>query len=179
MSELNLLPYELKAKRSKELKRNTYISYIVIVFAILFTSVYIPKLYVIKLEKDTEKYSNYISGNSKIMIKNKKLIGGIENYKIYNDKVDFITKQKVDVTDKIRNLQKYISKDIILTNLTYSKGVITINGATLNYNSISAFAANLQMSKEYKKAKIINISNSDNKDLNKQGQYVFTISISK
>lgn len=179
MSELNLLPYELKAKRLKELKKNTYISYIVVVFAILFAIVYIPKLYVLKLERDTEKYSNYISGDSKIMIKNKKLLGDIENYKIYNDKVDFLTKQKVDVTDKIKNLQKYISKDIILTNLTYSKGVITINGITSNYNSISAFAANLQMSEEYKKAKIINISDSDNKDLEKQGKYVFTISISE
>jgi len=82
-----------------------------------------------------------------------------------------LIKKAVKVTPKIKNFEKYIPKDVVLTNLTYSKGIINIAGTSTNYNSITAFAANLQMSKEYPLARIIKIDSSVG--------YIFTIMISE
>ena len=179
MSELNLIPYELKAKRIKKLKTTNYISLGIIVCAILFTIVYLPKLYLNKLKSDEVDLSTKISSNSKIVLESKKLLLDIENYNLRNNEVESLTKQTIKVTNKIKNFEKYIPSNVSLTGITYLKGTITLIGASTNYNSISAFAANLQMSTEYPTAKIQNINNSGNQtDINVKG-YTFTIVISE
>ena len=90
-----------------------------------------------------------------------------------------LTKQTIKVTNKIKNFEKYIPSAISLTGITYVKGIITITGNSTNYNSISAFAANLQMSTEYPLAKIQNINNAGNQTDIKVKEYTFTIQISE
>jgi Tfp pilus assembly protein PilN len=179
MSELNLIPYELKIKRVKRIKKINYISSGIIVLAILFAIVYIPKLYLNKLISNELDLEAKISTNTKIVKENQKLLSNIKSFNLYNKEVDLLTTQKEKVTYKIKNLEKYIPVDVSLTTITYSKGIIMISGASTNYNSISAFAANLQMSKEYPLAKINNINNSDNKTSIKAKGYTFNIAISE
>ncbi|MBW9144433.1 PilN domain-containing protein [Clostridium sp. CM028] len=175
MSELNLIPYELKVKRERKLKAKNYISMGIIVLAILFTIVYVPKLYLNKLISDESDFKTEIADNYEVVQENKKILSDIKNYNLYNNEVDLLIKQKVSVTNKIKNLEKYIPVDVSLTDINYSKGTIMIGGASTNYASISTFAANLQMSVEYPIAKIGNINNSDIKTKG----YTFTIEISE
>jgi Tfp pilus assembly protein PilN len=177
MSELNLIPYELKIKRVKRIKRINYISSGIIVFAILFAIIYIPKLYLNKLISDELDLEAKISTNTKIVKENQKLLANIKGFNLYNKEVDLLTTQKEKVTYKIKNLEKYIPVDVSLTAITYSKGTIMISGVSTNYNSISAFAANLQMSKEYPIAKINNINSSDNQSAIQAKGYTFNIAI--
>lgn len=179
MSELNLIPYELKAKRIKKLRNTNYISSGIIVLAILFAIVYVPKLYLNKLNADEVELNTLISKNSKIVLENKKILLDIKNYNLRNDEVESLTKQSIKVTNKIKDFEKYIPSDISLTGITYSKGIITLMGASTNYNSISAFAANLQMSTEYPLARIQNINNVGNQIDIKAKKYTFTIAISE
>ena len=146
MSELNLIPYELKAKRAKVLKIRKYLAYAIIIFSVFVFIVFIPKGYLTFLKAQEDKITQEISNNSNVILENKNLLADMKNYKMYNDKVDLITKQKVDVTGKIEDLEKYIPKDVYLSNINLSKGIINLTGSTSNYNSISTFAANLQMS---------------------------------
>lgn len=176
MSELNLIPYELKAKRANVLRARKYISYAIIIFSVFVFIVFIPKGYLAILQSKEVKINQKISNNSKLITENKKLLADMKNYKMYNDKVDLITKQKINVTGKIKNLSKYIPKDVYLSNINLTKGTINLTGATSNYNSISIFTANLQMSKEYKNSKIQNITSSDS---NKLGKYQFSIVITE
>lgn len=174
MSELNLIPYELKAKRANVLRVRKYISYAIIIFSVFVFIVFIPKGYLMVLKANEVKIDQKIANNSKLILENKKLLSDMKNYKMYNDKVDLITKQKINVTAKIKNLSKYIPKDVYLSNINLSKGTINLTGATSNYNSISIFTANLQTSKEYKNSRIQNITGSD---ANKLGKYQFSIVI--
>lgn len=176
MSELNLIPYELKAKRANVLKFRKYISYAIIVAAIFVFIVFIPKGYLMLLNSRENAITQEISDNSKTILENKKLISDMENYKMYNDKVDLITKQKVNVKDKIQNLSKYIPKDVYLSNINLANGNINLTGVTSNYDSISIFTANLQMSQEYKNAKINNINTNGS---NESGKYQFSIAINQ
>ena len=92
MSELNLIPYELKAKRIKKLRNTNYISSGIIVLAILFAIVYVPKLYLNKLNSDEVNLNTKISNNSKIVLENKRILLDIKNYNLRNNEVDVINK---------------------------------------------------------------------------------------
>jgi len=179
MSELNLIPYELKVKRIKKLKTINIISYGIIAVAILFAIVYVPKLYLNKIILNELNLDNKISSNSKIIEENKKLLLDIKNYELYDNEVASLTKQTTKVFNKIKDIEKYIPIDVSLTGFAYSKGIITLSGTSLNYSSISSFAASLQMSKEYPIANIENINNVVNETSINGKVYTFTISLGK
>jgi hypothetical protein len=185
MSELNLIPYEIKAKTAKIAKIRSYVSYGIIACAALMLIVLIPYLYLGILNMQESDISDKISTNYKVIAEHKKLLSQISDYNMYNNKVELLTKQKVNVHDKIQNLGKYVSKDIYLSSLTYSrdpvtsKDVISFKGVTpvATYTSIGIFAANLQMSKEYPSAKVLNVALSTANTGNLGGKYLFTINI--
>jgi len=177
MSELNLIPYEVKIKRAKKLKNINYISFAIIIFAILFVIIYVPTLYLDKLDSDEQKLQTKINSESKVVSENAKLLLEINNYNSFNKVVDALTKQKKNAATAIKSLEQFTPNDIILTNITYSKDQTILTGSTLNYNSIPAFTANLQMSKEYPNSLIANISNSVVTDSNKTSKIIFTINI--
>lgn len=179
MSELNLIPYELKTKRGNVFKLRNYISIGIIILAVFFVIVYIPNLYLNKLISQEDLLTAKITSNSKVFNESTKLLANIQNYNSYIKEVDALKKQRVNITDKIKNFQKYIPLDVVLTSIDYSKGAITLIGTTSNYPAISIFVANLQMSEEYPLARITNIID-DNKNATtavKLGKYKFTINI--
>jgi len=183
MSELNLIPYELKAKRNKTIKLKNYISIAIIILAILFVILYIPNLYLGKLNSEENSLTVKINSNSKVFQENTKLLGEIESYNSFIKQVDTLKKQRVSASDKIKNLQKYIPSDLVLTKIDYSKGTISLDGTTPDYLSISIFAANLQMSKEYPLSRIVKINGDDSQSTNNTsvvlGKYKFTINITE
>jgi len=178
MSELNLIPYEIKAKTARIGKIRSYVSYGIIACAVFMLIVLIPYLYLGILNTQEANISDKISTDSKIIADNRKLMSQISDYNMYNTKVELLTKQKVNIHDKIQNLGKYAATSIYMSSLSYSrdpitlKDIISFKGATpmTNYTSIGIFAAGLQMSPEYSSAKVVNISLT-------AGAYLFTINI--
>ena len=179
MSELNLIPNELKIKRENTLKLKKYVAIGIIIFAVFFAIIYIPKLYLSKLISEENSHTVKINSNSKVLIENTKILSEIKKYDIYIKDVDTLKKQRVKITDKIINLQKYIPLDVFLTNIDYSNGVLSLSGTSANYRSICTFVANLQMSKEYPMARIASIidKNGNGQAMVLPAKYEFTINI--
>ena len=181
MSELNLIPYELKAKREKALRIKKYGSIGIIIFAVFFAINYIPNIYLNKLLLKEKSLEVEITSNAKVLNENTKILAEIKSYDFYIKEVDALKKQRVNITDKIKNLQKYTPLDVVITSVDYSNGALMLSGTTTNSPSISAFVANLQMSKEYPSARIVNIiDENSNVAANVQPKkYKFTINITE
>ncbi len=181
MSELNLIPYELKAKREKALRIKKYGSIGIIIFAVFFAINYIPNLYLDKLILKENSLEVEITSNAKVLNENTKILAEIKSYDSYIKEVDALKKHRVNITDKIKNLQKYTPLDVVITSIDYSNGALTLSGTTTSSPSISAFVANLQMSKEYPSARIVSIidDNSNATATMQSGKYKFTINITQ
>lgn len=175
MRELNLIPYELKEKRNKDVSILKATVSIIIFIMILFVLLYIPNhiLNTYKLKESQLKLK--VSSNSGINVEKENLSSEIKNYKNLNVKIDTIKSGKVISSDKIRGIQKSVPGDITLSVLTYNKNSIVINGFTGNYNSISEFVANLQQTDDYKNSRINNIASV--MKIGDKTLYNFTINI--
>ena len=170
MSELNLIPYEVKKKKNVDFQIRQYVSALVIILVLLFTGIYYPKAHLNSLKNKALNFKMEVKKGDKILEENIKGKEEIANYKLYTDKVKMLTEQRVIVSTKLQGLEKYTPGDITLNSLTYGKGMINITGVAKTFNSISEFAANLQMSKEYNKSTISNIAYD-------KTEYTFTINM--
>lgn len=160
MGELNLLPYSLKEKKRKIFKTRQYAAMALILICILFFGIYLPKLYLADLKKKEINLKAEINANKIILDQSKITNEELANYKQRIELVNAINQSRIIASDRIKELQQYIPKDtgFIFNNLVYNNSGFTILGTTSNYNYVSEFVANLQMSNKYKSAKIINIS---------------------
>jgi Tfp pilus assembly protein PilN len=172
MGELNLIPYEVKKKKNINFKIRQYVAASLIILVLLFTGIYYPKAHLNALKNQDADLKVDVEKGNKILVENVKVKEEIANYKSYTDKVEMLTKQKVIASTKLQGLEKYTPSDIALSSLNYGKGMINITGVTKKFNSISEFAANLQMSKEYNKSTISNIAYNNT-------EYTFTINVSE
>jgi type IV pilus assembly protein PilN len=160
MKELNLIPYELKKKRDKETSAYRAILYGIIAIFIILVMLYIPNIVLNYYISERNQLKLTIDDNNSVSNEKGNLISEINSYKIYTEKIDSIKKGKILLSDKIRGIQKFVPKDLTIKTLTYNNEVITIDGTTNNYNSISEFVANLQLTDDYKNARINSITNS-------------------
>ncbi|AJA47558.1 Tfp pilus assembly protein PilN [Clostridium pasteurianum DSM 525 = ATCC 6013] len=160
MRELNLIPYELKKKRDKEISIYKAAFYGIIAVFIIFIVLYIPKLVLNHYIAEKDQLKLTIDANNNINKEQGNLLSEINSYKTYTEKINSIEKVKVLISDKISGIQKLVPKDLTITTLNYNNKIITINGTTNNYNSISEFAANLQLSDNYKNSRINSITSS-------------------
>lgn len=172
MGELNLIPYDIKKKKNENFKIRQYVASLLIILVLLFTGIYYPKAHLNSLKNKAANLDAEVIKGSKVLAENIRGKEEVANIKAYSDKVEMLTKQRIIASTKLQGLQKYISLDISLTTLYYGKGTIKITGTAKKFNSISEFAANLQMSKEYNKSAISNIKYNIS-------DYTFTINISE
>lgn len=166
---LNLLPENMK--KTKEYIYNRKITSIILVslLAVILIIVLIPKIYLFKLNKDNARLKNEIRLSKSIEIKNKNLISDEKKYSGYINKVELL-KNRNELLKKVQDLSKYKPQDIKLTSTIFTDDSCTIEGETSSYNSIAQFDAELQMSDEYRNAKIEGVKNDKN-------QYDFNIVI--
>lgn len=177
MSDLNLIPYELKQKRAKTFQLRQYISFGIIIAAVFIIVILLPSIYVSILTVQESDISSKIAANSSVIVENKKTLADIQNYKAFNDKVDLLTKNKVKVSDEINNIAKYKPAEVSIINISLVKGSITINGSATSVNSVSVFVASLQASKDYSNAKLVSVSDTSSKDKSTTVSKQFSISI--
>lgn len=158
MTELNLLPYSFREKRKRRLFYQNVIGIIIIFLCVMFISLYYPLNELSGLKKQADSLKRQVDSYQHIIIESNNLRKQIDELNSYINKVTALTSNRIIVVDKIRGLQAYIPQDIYFNSLNYNSDVITINGVTPNYQSISEFTANLQMSQNYMDTKITNIN---------------------
>lgn len=158
MYELNLIPYELKAKR-KKIKNVIELSSIAVVILIIFAVILVvPRVILMTLENEEKTIIEKIAGDSHILTENANLLKESDSYKVYIDKVDTMKKEQVLVSDKVKGIDKSAPQKVIITEITLAKGLLTIAGDTENYTLIAAFVANLQLTPEYRNSKITSVN---------------------
>lgn len=175
MKELNLIPYELKEKRDKEISAYKAALYGIIAIFIIFIMLYIPYFILNHYKSEENQLKLKINANSSVNAEKQSLVDEINSYTTYTEKINSISKGKILFSDKIKGIQKFIPSDLTIQTLNYSNRVITVNGITNNYNSISEFVANLQLSDDYKNARINSITSASNQS--GSSSYNFTIVI--
>lgn len=165
MAELNLLPPYLKKKRQQKINIKNYILVGIAAVGVIFLLIYIPISKLIKVNSEELRYKKQAEhiDNSTISMENEKIKKEVENYRQYIEKVEYLTGKKVLVSNRIRELEEYVSSDIIFDSLTYGENGLTINATAKSLDSISDFTANIQRSGIYKNVRVSNIRMEEQK----------------
>jgi type IV pilus assembly protein PilN len=172
MNEINLIPYSLKEKKQKIYIIRQYNAIGILILCILFSGVYFPSMKLTQLKTQEKVLLGKVNENKAAMEQNKIISSELASYNERAQLIDYFSKNRIIVSTRIMDIEKFIPRDIKLVSLNYTKEVTTITGSTNNYNSVGEFAANLQTSKKYKSAKIVGITGDG-----KQSPYNFSINI--
>jgi Tfp pilus assembly protein PilN len=158
--QLNLIPYGLKEKKQRIFQIRQNIGYCILLALAIFSGTYFPSVKLAQLRVEEQRLLARVNENKAAIEESKLIANEIAGYNERVKLIEYISKNKVQATTKIADIQKYIHTDIRLVSLNYTAEGIAIVGNTGNYNAISEFVANLQTSKKFKTVKI----NSINKD---------------
>lgn len=172
MSELNLIPQHIKQKR---ILRYTLIqaSIIILLVAVLLgVAGYVPYASLKKLTTKEAELKASLETSQAIKSENEKLKKETASYKEYIALIEKLQKSKTTVYPIFKNLEKYIPKDVVITNLSFNSGTVNINATCKVYDSTDEFLANLHESKEFAKSNIPTITKND-----KTGECTFTLTI--
>lgn len=158
MSELNLIPYELRQKHRSSFKKINSPVLIISIIAILILTIGLPLLNIQRLSLEQNKLNEEIKRGEEVLKESDKLKSDIVNFKKHIALVESIKELKSTSVNKIRGLEKYIVNDVIFESLTYGEGKIIVGARSTNYNAICVFIANIQETSEYKNAEISQIN---------------------
>jgi Tfp pilus assembly protein PilN len=172
MNEINLIPYSLKEKKQKIYIIRQYNAVIMLILCILFSGVYFPSMKLSQLKEQEKALLSKVNENKSAMEQNKIISSELASYNERAQLIDYFSKNKIIISTRIMDIEKYIPRDIKLGSFNYTKEGATITGSTNNYNAVAEFAANLQTSKKYKSAKVVGITGDG-----KQSSYSFSINI--
>lgn len=173
MSELNLISYSLKQKKQKNYQTRQYRALGILALCMFFSGIYFPKMMLAELKVQEASLLNKVTVNKAVLEESKLVSSELASYNQRSQFIDYLSKNKFYISNRIVDFEKYISKDIKLTSLNYTAEGTTLTGTASNYNAVSEFAANLETSKKYKSVKITSITGDGFKSL-----YHFSISIS-
>lgn len=158
MSELNLIPYELRRKSKGVLNKNQRIVLISVLILTVLIGVIAPILRYRSLVKEDILLLKEIKAGQELIKESDGLKVQIDKYKVYLSIVDELAKVRPDAAERVKNLEKYAVSDVFFQNLTWGEGQITVQANSKSYESLCAFVANLQESGEYKKARMSGIT---------------------
>lgn len=154
MSELNLIPYDLRQKHKSSFKKVNSSKLIICIVVILILAIGLPLLNIQRLNIVKGRLDNEVKKGEDVLKESEKLKKDIINYNKHIAIVDSLKLLKSNSVSKVRGLEKYTVGDIVFESLKYEDGKITVGARAANYNSICIFAANIQETKEYKDAEI-------------------------
>lgn len=173
MAELNLVPYKLKESKIKKNKKKQ-IALILVMAIVALAAIYlIPYFRLKNMINEEESLTSEIASKSSIKIQNTKLNAEKLNYDRYITYSKMVKDQKIISETRITDLQKYIPKDLLCSNITYNMLSINLTGSSLSYNSICEFAANVRMSGKYSSVRINSIVNANDSKIG----YKFNINV--
>lgn len=172
MKELNLIPYEIKEKKMKRDRNESYFIYFLLLIVILVAGVVIPGTNLSNLEHQNVLLQGQVKKAQVSVNENVTIQKQLTDLKGYTDKVDYLTKSKVSTTDRFDALEQKVPEDVIFTSLKYTPTGIDVDATASYYNSICEMGAQLETSKNYTKSEISKISYDDTKSL-----YTFSIKL--
>jgi len=149
MSELNLLPYDMRRGKHGLLSTNQIIAIISAAVLVIGSAIVVPFVKVKSLEKKEERLQEYVDRNKSILDENTSLQKQIDEIKSYVADVDSIKNSRTLSAGIIRNIENHIPSQVVLTSLSYADGTIQISANSSDYNAICAFSANLQTSDDF------------------------------
>lgn len=158
MSELNLIPYELRQKHRNSFKKINSPALIISIIVVLILAIGLPLLNIQRLGIEQRKLNEEIKRGEEVLKESEKLKSDIVNFKKHIALVDSIKELKSTSVNKVRGLEKYIVNDVIFESLIYGEDKIIVEARSANYDSICIFVANIQETSEYKNAAISQIN---------------------
>lgn len=160
MTELNLIPEHLKENRARLLHKKILSFIAAGVLVILFFAFFIPNILITKLQEQENELKSK-SGLGKAEKGNAALMDDdINNQQSYIEKVEMIKAIREVISEKIYIVEKSVSQDLKILNLSYDENELAIRGATSNYNSISDFVLRLKAVKYFENSRIISINHN-------------------
>ena len=170
--ELNLIPYEVRAK-NKQRYINLGIGFIcILIIAVLASYTIFEKITINNMEKQAAELDIEISSYNKDLKKKTEINKKIKelNNSIMATKI--LIEERSSIYERIKGIEKYVPVGLVLRTIDDNGTYMKLTGETTNYYLIAEFAANLQESKEYRRSKIDNINIEDG-----TGKSTFTINI--
>lgn len=170
--ELNLIPYEIRAKNKQ---RYIYLGIgiiSIIIIAGLATYTIFENIRISNMEKEVVELDNEISGYDKDLKEQAEVTKKIENLNFNILATKFLIKERSSVYERLKTLEKYVPVGLALRTIEDKGTSMKVTGETENYYLVTEFAANLQESKEYSRSKIENINAETD-----TGKISFTINI--
>lgn len=172
MSELNLIPHHIKQSRLRKAKLTQLILSILLFIALLTSSVIYQYVRLNKLRTEEAVLKVQVDKGVEAKNQNEVLKKEAGVLKGFIEKVDNIKGNETKSYSSIKNLERYLPKDIVIKNLNFNTGSVTATAVTKNYDSINELLANLQESEEYSESSIADISfNSE------AGEYSFSLNV--
>jgi hypothetical protein len=157
MTELNLVPEHIRERKTRLSQARLRTIIIVSAFIMIFIALYIPSNIIGTLEEKEIEYK-LNSGISNFDVDDETLIKDeVNKLRNYIDNVEKLKMNRIIVSDKIYNLQKYLPSDLKILNIVYSHGELTVSGFTTKYILISDFVLNLQSVRDFNNTRITSI----------------------
>lgn len=149
MSELNLLPYDMRVRKNGQLGTKQIIAVAIAATVIVGSAIAVPVIKVRSLEKKGAMLQEYVNRNVSVLEENENLKKQIDDIESYVSAVDSTKNSRTLAAGIVRNIEKYIPGQVVLTSLSYTNGTIQISANSSDYNAICEFSANLQTSDDF------------------------------
>lgn len=149
MNELNLLPYDMRKGKQGPLSTNQIIAVVAAAVLVIGSAIAVPIVKVKSLENKEDRLHEYVDRNKSILDENTQLQKQIDDIKSYIADVDSIKKSRTLTAGVVRNIEKNIPSQVVLTSLSYADGTIQVSAASSDYEAICVFSANLQTSDDF------------------------------
>jgi len=170
--ELNLIPYEVRAKNKQKYINLCIGIFCIVIVAGLASFTVIEKVSINKMEEKVAELDAEIASYKKDLKKRTEIDAKVESLTSSIAVTEYLIDERTSAYKWIKGLEDYVPKGIVFKSIEYHGTSMMLTGSTTNYYLITELAANLQESKEYSKSKIANISSDDS-----NGKYAFTINI--
>lgn len=165
--ELNLIP-DNKRKFKTSILNSNFFKASAAGLIILFVAASAVPIAVAHSYSNKQKNDEYkVQGIKKLQVEHDSLAKKIATYNSRIKLVDKLTKSKVMLNKKIEEINKYVPSDIKFDSISFDdNNGIVLSGETANSKAPAALVANLQMSNNYKNARLMSVTNSQNNKSN-------------
>lgn len=156
MSELNLLPHELRRGTGLSGK-NLFITIAAASIIVLLMIAY-PLVSLFSLQSREKKLNAEVQKGEAILKESDNLKQEIDSYTKYIQRVQALTSLKTSANAIIKKIEGAIPGDVFVDNLTYGPGIITITAKANDPKLFDIFAVNLREKGQFKDVRILNWS---------------------
>lgn len=170
--ELNLIPYEVRAKNKQRYINLGIIAICIAIIAGLALFTIVEKVTIRNMKKEVADLDTEIASYNKDLKEKSEITTKIESLEKSIATTKYLIDERTSTYERIKGLEQYVPSGLLFSTIEDKGNSMTLTGHTTNYYLITEFAANLQESKVYSKSKIDNITTDTT-----TGKVAFTINV--